>query len=264
MTPNYAICQGETRMEIPTCQSQMNAISFRPWEIFNTSNEGETRRTEIRRWFICNRVAPAWQNEQRWQKSGSTTGVLLVDCHTDGQRKWMKMIDSEQMQSQKQWRLPVTLLESASLCNVEIDWDCQGPRLCTQTLLFIAQSWTNQLHLWSSWLLKLHWIDFFLILQSYNLGLLCHSHHVAATWRFTKHTCRISENIIHSIKRENWDSGSSWCQNWTGCVCFYILNAVSPKKLKLVHCWSSIIYFLMKCTVSRIIRLQVNKCTNSI
>lgn len=41
MTPNYAICQGEVRMEIPTCQSQMNAISSPPSEIFNTSNVGE-------------------------------------------------------------------------------------------------------------------------------------------------------------------------------------------------------------------------------
>lgn len=41
MTPNYAICQGEVRVVIPTCQSQMNAISFPPSEIFNTSNVDE-------------------------------------------------------------------------------------------------------------------------------------------------------------------------------------------------------------------------------
>lgn len=96
MTPNYAICQGEVRMEIPTCQGQMNAISSPPSEIFNTSNVGETPsglKSEgdlfANRRHLAKRAAVTKVREVRASVPCSMVIVMVMKIiHLKRNRKW--------------------------------------------------------------------------------------------------------------------------------------------------------------------------------
>lgn len=173
MTPNYAICQGEVRMEIPTCQSQMNAISFPPSEIFNTSNEGETRWTGMRRWFICKWVAPG-RTSNSDKRQGGVHRSPLVNCHPGGDKDLKKKKprkSSKQMgemsrcmiRSNEVW---VTFHESATPYHVNMLEVQETLALYPNPFLPIAPQWTKE-RCWSHmvgavliWLFNLHWKNF--------------------------------------------------------------------------------------------------------
>lgn len=78
MTANYAICQREMWVEIPTCQNQMKAISFQPSEIFNTSDTDDLPDWNQKPFYL---YLPGRHllKRQWWLRSGSLQ-VFTVIC----------------------------------------------------------------------------------------------------------------------------------------------------------------------------------------